>query len=138
MIKHFCSKAGCLNLVGKGQRFCPEHSKTMVYCNYPGCNEKVLVTERYCLQHQPKKMFEYRRGNANHRGYSSRWARVSRQYLIDNPVCARCKVAPAVLVHHIKPIREGGDIFEPDNLMGLCASCHAIIHAEIQTRQHSK
>ena len=133
-IKHLCAKAGCSNLVNKGQRFCPEHSNMMVFCGHPGCNEKVSITERYCSQHQPKRMFDNKRGNSNQRGYSSRWARVSRQFLIDNPVCSRCKTAPAVLVHHIKPIRAGGEIFEPDNLIGLCASCHAIVHAEISTR----
>lgn len=136
-VKHFCARAGCSNLVSKGQRFCPEHSQLKIYCAYVGCTELVSVTERYCEKHQPKRLADKHRENANKRGYSSRWSRISRLFLIANPVCSECRKAPAVLVHHIKPISEGGEIYDPQNLRGLCASCHAKIHAEISTRKHS-
>ena len=133
-VKHFCAHQGCPNLVNKGERFCSVHSEAKVFCAHPGCREMVLVTERYCSRHTPKRMLDSRRGNSNERGYSSRWSRVSRLYLKCYPVCQNCGKAPAVLVHHKKPIRDGGDIFDPANLMGLCASCHAKIHAEISAR----
>lgn len=39
-------------------------------------------------------------------------------------------------VHHIKPLAEGGDHSE-NNLMSLCSSCHAKIHAERGDRWHN-
>ena len=40
-------------------------------------------------------------------------------------------------VHHIKPLAEGGT-HERSNLISLCASCHARIHAERGDRWHNK
>ena len=39
-------------------------------------------------------------------------------------------------VHHIKPLSEGGD-HSRENLIALCSSCHARIHAERGDRWHT-
>lgn len=67
--------------------------------------------------------------HANSEFYQSqRWRRVRLQFLQQHPLCAECEgrgiVTPATVVDHIKPINEGGDRFNFDNLQGLCAKCH--------------
>jgi len=56
------------------------------------------------------------------------WIGVKNDYLKQHPQCERCG-APAVEVHHIVPICEGGDIFDTDNLMALCHECHMYFHS---------
>ena len=46
------------------------------------------------------------------------------------------RLVKAEQVHHIKPLAEGGDHSET-NLMSLCSSCHAKIHAERGDRWHN-
>ncbi len=52
----------------------------------------------------------------------------------DGHLCVNClKVgltAAAELVHHVQPIRKGGDPWDIDNLESLCRRCHAEEHAE--------
>jgi 5-methylcytosine-specific restriction protein A len=44
------------------------------------------------------------------------------------PLCRICQSAdrlvPAVAVDHIRPIKDGGERFDPANLQPLCISCH--------------
>ncbi|EHG21770.1 hypothetical protein HMPREF9334_00473 [Selenomonas infelix ATCC 43532] len=48
-----------------------------------------------------------------------------------HPLCEKCKEQEryvlATLVHHIRPLADGGT-HDEDNLMSLCASCHERIH----------
>ena len=48
--------------------------------------------------------------------------------------CVGCRkiglTVAAELVHHVRPIRQGGDPFDIDNLESLCRRCHAEEHAE--------
>lgn len=59
---------------------------------------------------------------------SARWRRVREIVLSEDPYCKECKRngkrTPATIVDHIKPIREGGEVWDGDNLQGLCQSCH--------------
>ena len=45
------------------------------------------------------------------------------------------RLTEAEQVHHIKPLAEGGD-HSDGNLMSLCSSCHAKIHANRGDRWH--
>ena len=53
---------------------------------------------------------------------SARWKRVREIVLSENPLC-KCG-QPANIVDHITPIRNGGGIWDSDNLQGLCEKCH--------------
>lgn len=50
-------------------------------------------------------------------------------------LCERCTAAgrhvAATLVHHVKPIRAGGDPWARTNLTALCSRCHDEVHAEL-------
>lgn len=104
-------------------------------CSHPGCAE--LIREgSYCDEHKKakQKAQDERRGSASKRGYDSRWNKVRRLYMNQEPLCERCKekglIVPADLVHHKKRIAEGGSIYDFANLMSCCARCHDEIHRE--------
>ncbi len=73
-----------------------------------------------------------RRGNSAERGYGEFWRGLRKRILAKAPLCVRCdaagRVRPAVLVHHIVPLRHGGK-HSPDNLAPLCRDCHAAAHS---------
>ena len=68
--------------------------------------------------------------------YSSRrWRKLRDIKLDDKPLCELCQcqglTVAAVLVHHRKPIRDGGDPFpgDLDQLQSLCQACHQEQHS---------
>jgi hypothetical protein len=59
------------------------------------------------------------RSNPRHR-------RIIETYRAMNPLCECCKRHATREIHHIIPVAEGGKT-EPENLLGVCLKCHAII-----------
>ena len=63
---------------------------------------------------------------------TSRWLKLRQLKLNHSPLCEMCLkqgiTTPAVLVHHIKPIEDGGKMYQYENLMSLCSECHNKIH----------
>lgn len=47
------------------------------------------------------------------------------------------KATVATMVHHIRPLREGGTNDE-ENLMALCNACHSRLHARRGDRWHDR
>ncbi|MDD2283570.1 MAG: HNH endonuclease signature motif containing protein, partial [Eubacteriales bacterium] len=72
------------------------------------------------------------RGTAHQRGYTVRWRRVREMKLKIAPLCEKCKregkVTAAEIVHHIKPISQGGAVTDMGNLMSVCRHCHDVLH----------
>jgi len=107
-------------------------SKPKKLCAYPGCPE--LTTERYCQKHRraDQKRYDNQRGTAAQRGYDETWREVRKRLLCERPLCEECLkagiVRPAITVHHIVPLSEGGARLDYDNLMPLCRECHERIH----------
>lgn len=61
--------------------------------------------------------------------YSSRWDRLRRRFLRDNPLCVYCeragKTKAATVVDHIQPHRGDMALFwRQGNWQPLCQSCH--------------
>ena len=108
-------------------------------CNYPGC--PALTEERYCEYHKRavRKAADVHRGSARERGYTAQWGRVRTLYLRSHPLCDSCKQAgflvPAVIVHHIRPIADGGGN-EESNLQALCDRHHRAIHQPFRGREY--
>ena len=73
----------------------------------------------------------YMRGYVHHKRYGSQWRKIRARYIRKEPLCEACKangkIELAALVHHKKPLSDGGTNDE-DNLMSLCVSCHERIH----------
>lgn len=100
-------------------------------CSYPGCGE-LVYSGSHCSPHKKQKT---RRNNENRsctdRLYGSgRWKKLRAFKLKHDPLCESCKragrVTQAKLVDHIQPVRDGGSMWDLDNLQSLCRECHDI------------
>ena len=103
-------------------------------CSYIGCPH--LTDGRYCEEHQKleaKRYEKYDRDPAVRRRYGRVWKRIRDSYAEAHPLCELCKEAgrlvPVEEVHHKVPLAEGGT-HARENLISLCKSCHASIHAQ--------
>lgn len=58
--------------------------------------------------------------------YSSRRWRRLRLRIIERADrrCQTCGGAGRLEVHHVTPVRDGGAVWDPDNLQVLCRRCH--------------
>ncbi len=75
----------------------------------------------------------YERDLATRQRYGKSWQRVRKLYAEAHPFCEQCLdngvIVPVDEVHHKLPLAEGGtNDFE--NLISLCKSCHARLHAK--------
>lgn len=102
-------------------------------CSFPGCPE--LTDGRYCSRHQKlidKDYNRYQRPAASRNRYGRNWKKIRDAYISEHPFCEKCrldgKVTKAEEVHHVLPLSEGGTNSR-SNLMSLCSSCHASLHA---------
>ena len=109
-------------------------------CHHPGCPN--LTEGRFCEQHQKeenKRYEKYDRDPATRRRYGRAWKRIRDSYAKTHPFCEECYkkgvLVPVEEVHHKLPLSEGGT-HDRDNLVALCKSCHARIHAERGDRWH--
>lgn len=107
------------------------------FCCHSGCS--TLTTDTYCTKHTP--MHDRRndsRDSAADRGYDTKWRKARDRYLRLHPLCEQCelhgKIRIANMVHHIKPIDEGGPRLDPRNFMALCRDCHEILHGRKRDR----
>ena len=125
-------------------------NKSLKFCAHAGCNE--LTTEKYCKAHKEEheqidrdktSRYEKSRGSASSQGYDKDWRRVRLAYLKRNPLCEEClkkdRVTPAVLVHHIKPVKDYLELrLDPNNLMSLCTEHHEEIHGKDRFKRREK
>ncbi len=69
------------------------------------------------------------RESSSQRGYDGLWQRFRAVYLRQHPICVHCtregRTTLANEVHHIQALRDGGARLDPDNVEGLCKSCHS-------------
>jgi 5-methylcytosine-specific restriction protein A len=95
------------------------------------CDEHKAVAEEYNKKRYAKHYERYKRDPITWDKYNGEWRRISKQFLQRNPLCEHCKeygrLTPAELVHHKKPLSEGGTN-DYDNLQALCRSCHTKHH----------
>ena len=103
-------------------------------CSFPGCPK--LTDGRFCEEHakqEAKRYEKYDRDPAVRRRYGRAWKRIRDSYVETHPLCERCLelgvLVPTEEVHHVIPLAEGGT-HSRTNLISLCKSCHAKIHAE--------
>ncbi len=103
-------------------------------CSAPMCKE--LVSERFCEKHkkQERKRSDEQRGSYRERGYTTQYDKFRAWWVNQQPLCQPCskegRVVPMEILHHIKPIAEGGDLLSADNALSVCRKCHAKIHAK--------
>jgi len=106
-----CSHAGCSNTVAKGKGgLCPTHQRA-----------------RHSQYGKTRNDKEHTKVYANKAWQTARRAALYR----DDGWCVICKEAPAVLVDHIKELKDGGSAYSLENLQSLCARCHAKKTADV-------
>lgn len=110
-------------------------------CSFPGCPK--LTDGRFCEEHEKQENHRYEkydRDPAVRRRYGRAWKRIRDRYAKKHPFCEECYskglLRPVEEVHHKKPLSEGGT-HDESNLVSLCQSCHARIHAERGDRWHN-
>lgn len=115
--------------------------KPKIPCSHKGCPTLIESgTGGKCEQHRKVEMKRYNDTRTDKqilRQYkTSRWQRVRKTALFrDGGWCQRCKEKPAKLVDHIVEIKDGGDMWDLDNLQSLCDSCHTIKTHEEQKKR---
>ena len=109
-------------------------------CSYPGCAN--LTDGQYCTEHEAaarKQYNKYERSADVNKKYGRAWKRIRDSYAAAHPLCEQClaegKYIPTEEIHHKLPLSKGGT-HDRDNLIALCKSCHARIHAKDGDRWH--
>lgn len=112
--------------------------KALVPCKHPGCSALVKPGEKYCDKHKPLHVDEAR--PSSKRGYNSRWARESKQFLRAHPLCVRClekdppQYTRATVVDHIVPHRGDPKLFWTDRIGNPCVRDAMIRRLGMKTR----
>ena len=103
-------------------------------CRYQGCPKLTDSKSGYCEEHEKQMQRHYEhfaRGYNQYERYGGAWKKIRDRYIAAHPLCERCLglgfATVATLVHHVKPIADGGTN-EESNLKSLCVSCHEKIH----------
>lgn len=115
--------------------------KPMRPCSKAGCHN--LTYGRYCEVHEKeenKRYERYDRDPATKKKYGRVWKRIRDSFAAAHPLCQKCleegRYTPTEEIHHIVPLSKGGT-HDRNNLIALCKSCHARIHAESGDRWHN-
>lgn len=106
-------------------------SRALRVCPIPGCPNLVAGREHYCRQHmreQRRDESRERRAAGTHADYGPEWARISQEYLQNNPLCTwpGCTRRSEVVHHIVERGQGGGD--EEHNLRALCRAHHTALH----------
>lgn len=76
-----------------------------------------------------RKPWTMAKDKANRDVYDNpRWRKIALRHKAENPICQVCQENPSEETHHVKPINEGGDPYQWDNLLSLCTRCHIEQH----------
>ena len=108
-------------------------SRSLHFCNHPGCSE--LVSETYCETHKAQHAKEYdkRRGSSRERGYTTRWEKY-RAWFLKQPGNQICKLhlpgctLVADCVDHIDPPDNANDprFWDMSNHQASCIHCNSV------------
>lgn len=108
-------------------------------CAYPGCQEAIPLSDKYCARHKEKGKEqaaerEARRkrlkGSSAERGYGSKWRKRRAEFLKEHPLCEECLkrglLVKATDVDHIIPHRGNQKLmWDQNNWQALCHACHS-------------
>jgi 5-methylcytosine-specific restriction enzyme A len=101
-------------------------------CPTPGCKKLIRGKEKRCADHL--RFNNANRPETDKQYNTARWQKMRDRKLKSNPLCERCeslnKITIAVLVDHITPVRDQGEMFDENNLQSLCRDCHDIKTAD--------
>ena len=130
----------------RGLFLCPKGSEAMPRkpkrpCRFSGCPKLTDSKSGYCEEHRSQMQRHYEhfsRGYKSKERYGSAWQKIRNRYIATHPLCEMClglgRATVATLVHHVKPLADGGTNDE-SNLKSLCVSCHERIHQRKKRRE---
>jgi 5-methylcytosine-specific restriction protein A len=108
-------------------------------CNYPGCNNLIQPSEKYCANHknEPASPFSSAIRYNEELYQTARWRSLRKKILKEQSHCLYCGSTECLQVHHVVPPRGNEELFfNENNLIVVCAACHRIItNREIGKRQ---
>lgn len=117
------------NEQGEGVEVMPRQLRTR--CRHVGCAELVETAVGYCDKHKREeyKRIDQHRGSARERGYTGRWDKARKTFLLSHPLCAECerngRVTAATVVDHVVPHKGNQELFwDTSNWQPLCVECH--------------
>src|SRR5438093_948818 len=103
-------------------------------CCEVGC-PKLVAVPGYCDEHRHARQKAYSAGrrarnDPAERFYSTaEWQKARAAQLRSEPLCRVCAAAgrltAASVVDHVVPVKQGGAIWDSENLQSLCNPCHA-------------
>lgn len=114
------------------------------YCAEAGCNAIIPKGETYCALHKARHITQ---GQGRKKGWqgatragnyhNAKWYAMRAKVRKEHPYCAYCGATSRLEVHHIKSVRLHPELmFDKNNLLVLCHSCHAIeTRREIEQRR---
>ena len=109
-------------------------TKLKTRCRQAGCPELTDNKTGYCDRHKSQSAYRTQRTDieAQRLYRTNRWKEVSKAKRAADPFCERCamqgKIVPATLVHHIVPVEDGGDFWNPRNHESVCGTHQAEAH----------
>ena len=103
-------------------------------CSFGGCQSVALPDSSRCEKHTrqiaPKRRYAHHYHQGKHIYTSARWIALRDAHRSSHPCCELCErrgiYRPVDVVDHVKEISQGGEPFDPENLMSLCSECHHI------------
>jgi 5-methylcytosine-specific restriction protein A len=103
-------------------------------CKFPGCNNLIDTTERYCSIHhkqETKKPFENAKRYNTKLYNTAKWHKLRNKILKEQPNCFMCGISgkeTKLEVHHTIPPKGDIDLFyDESKLIALCSKCHKIV-----------
>lgn len=102
-------------------------------CTAYGCSIIVRDGGNRCHEHlipvtTPKKRYEHHFHNGKNIYKTARWTTLRASQLRLSPVCELCiqygVVTEATVADHIIEVKDGGEIWNIDNLQSVCVACH--------------
>lgn len=110
-------------------------NKPSKYCASFPCPNMVVSGSSCCREHQPARASK----EADPFYLSVAWRRFRAWYLGRHPLCEACeregRLTPAVMVDHVKELKDGGARLAEENAKSLCWKCHGIKTAEAKGRR---
>jgi len=114
-------------------------------CNEPSCHTLISQSEIYCNKHKKEPSKPFSNAVRSNEGLynTSRWRKLKKKILSEQPYCSRCGLSNKEVllhVHHKMPARGNEDIFfDESNLEVICEHCHRIItNIEINNRKYKQ
>jgi len=104
--------------------------KPPIACTHKGCSRLAKAGDGgLCSVHKKARHDNYSKMRGDKsitRIYGTKAWKLARRMALerDNGWCVMCQKKPAILVDHIKELKDGGSPYDLSNLQSLCHACH--------------